>query len=142
MRIRNGARELFGATVLTISIVGCTAIVSSDTPSDDPEQKAVRDGETVFTTEHPTDSGFTASCSQCHAGDGSGLFGPDIRGDDADYLQEQSQGDGPMPVKFPTLTAEQFDDMAAYLRSVCEAASDCEIDDGDQEDDRDADHDQ
>jgi hypothetical protein len=59
--------------------------------------------------------------------DGSGNIGPDIRGDDADHLQDHAQGDASHfeGVKFAALTAQDFADIATYLAGQCAADPDC-----------------
>lgn len=67
------------------------------------------------------------ACASCHDSDGSGLIGPDIRSSTRDHLQEHAQGDGPHPegVKFAALTPGDFDDLALFLASICEADPEC-----------------
>ena len=93
-------------------------------------------GEEIFATARTTTAGADLACAGCHADDGSGNIGPDIRGSGADHLQEHSQGDGPHPegVKFDQLTAENFADIAAYLGEQCAADPDCTPGENDDDD--------
>jgi len=76
-------------------------------------------GQAVFSTEHKTAGGATLACANCHEADGSGIIGPDIRGESGNHLQEHAQGSGRHPdgVKFPDLTPQDFADIAAFLAS-------------------------
>lgn len=102
--------------------------VRSATSSDKAErQAAVTRGETLFETTTITAGGEAQACALCHGADGSGAAGPDIRAEEAAHLREHSQGDGPHPegIKFTALTAADYDDLAAFLASICAMDPEC-----------------
>lgn len=71
----------------------------------------------------PDGGGGEAACANCHSSDGTGGFGPDLHAhSDPEVLQHHAQGAGKHApgIKFPTLTDEDFEDIAAYLAEVAE----------------------
>lgn len=106
--------------------------VRSVESSDSKRQAAATRGATLFETTTTTAGGESQACALCHGSDGSGAFGPDIRSEQASHLREHSQGDGPHPegIKFTSLTAADYDDLAAFLASICEADPECMTDEG------------
>ncbi|MFQ5496117.1 MAG: S8 family serine peptidase, partial [Phycisphaerae bacterium] len=79
-------------------------------------------GATLFLSPQPTNLGVSKACADCHGHDGSGNTAADIRGFSAAALAASAQGfvSHPAPVgrqdvKYPTLTAQDFNDMEAFL---------------------------
>lgn len=118
-------RRLFACLALMSACVSCMTLVVPDDSTMSPDMAAVERGRTLFTTPQTTATGGMAACADCHGTDGSGASAADTRNSDAGHLQDHAQGDFPMPVKFPDLTAEAFADMAAYMLSECQNADDC-----------------
>lgn len=96
--------------------------------SDTAKAAAIARGTTLYFLSTTTHGGQVTSCSTCHGADGSGGVGPDIRPSIAGHLKLHAHDDGPHPegVKFSSLTAADFDDLGAYLTSICEADPNCE----------------
>ncbi|MFQ5463343.1 MAG: hypothetical protein ACE5E5_12055 [Phycisphaerae bacterium] len=97
-------------------------------------------GATLFSTAHATIGGAMLACANCHGTDGSGDFGPDIRGEPGNHLQEHAQGEGRHPdgVKFSSLTQDDFTAIAAFLGGPALGAG---HDDDDHEGDDEGEHD-
>lgn len=144
----NECTPVFPALGLDFVTGACTSNCTNQTvfrrrnleSSDVDRLAAIARGATLYSRTLPVAGGSTASCSACHGADGSGAAGPDVRPSGAGHLRQHAQGDGPHPdgVKFNTLTAADFDDLGAYLRSLCEADDDCEpesVDHGHEEHD-------
>jgi uncharacterized repeat protein (TIGR04052 family) len=103
---------------------------------------AITRGTSLYSTEWETVGAGVLSCLSCHGADGSGGSGPDIRPSSVNHLREHSQQDGPHPdgVKFDDLLASDYDDLGAFLRSICEADPSCEpesVEHGDHGDEHD-----
>lgn len=110
------------ALLSLITVAGCFDL--SPPPNGDvgpTEQTGVARGRSTFTTPRPAVGGQVVACAGCHMQDGAGDIGPDIRESTVDHLIEHAQGDGPHPegVKFTSFTPSDFDEMAAYLESIC-----------------------
>jgi|GEM_PF-5376505 len=119
MRMRRDALFTF---ILAGSCAGCLSLLGP-MPLSDAEQR----GKTLLSSALRTNVGTMQSCASCHGDDATGGIGPDIRAADATHLQAHAQGDAPMPVKYPDLTAADFEDLEAYLSQLCAAAADCTI---------------
>ncbi len=91
-------------------------------------EAAISRGASTFSTPRLTVGGEVLACAGCHGNDGSGGLGPDIRPSALNHLLEHARDEGPHPggVKFAVLTSADFDDLAAYLSSVCESDPGCE----------------
>jgi uncharacterized repeat protein (TIGR04052 family) len=96
--------------------------------SDTERLAAIARGSSAFSTSWQTVGGELLACAGCHGADGSGAVGPDLRPSAAEHLVEHARDDGPHPagVKFVGLTAADFDDLGAFLASLCAADPDCE----------------
>lgn len=92
-----------GTTATTPAAPETTAATS---PSSTPTQ-AAGDAATLFAD----------NCAGCHAADGSGGNGPDLRGEDnVQGIAEQiREGGGSMPAFAGELTDAQIDELAAYV---------------------------
>ncbi len=106
--------------VAIAAFLGGSAVGASEGEEHDIDPSLVGDpltGQTAFSTEHTTAGGAALACSGCHAVDGSGNIGPDIRGESGSHLAAHAQGSGRHPenVKFPELTDQDFMDIAAFL---------------------------
>jgi uncharacterized repeat protein (TIGR04052 family) len=126
--------------------------VGSAAAADNDVEAAITRGQTAFTTTRETAGGSSFACADCHAADGSGDIGPDIRSSTAGHFLEHAQGDGPHPdgIKFDDLTESDFGDIEIFLASICQEDPDCEsgsVDDHDhgdegEDDGEEGDHDE
>ena len=114
-------RNLLLFTLVLVAVVGLAACGGQTTPASTPAATSPAASPTSTPTQTAGDPAaqFAELCAGCHKADGSGGFGPDLRGeDDTGRVAKQiSSGSSGMPSFSGDLTDAQIQALADYVVS-------------------------
>jgi len=114
-------RNLLLFTLVLVAVAGLAACGGQTTPASTPAATSPAASPTSTPTQTAGDPAaqFAELCAGCHKADGSGGFGPDLRGeDDTGRVAKQiSSGGSSMPAFSGDLTDAQIQALADYVVS-------------------------
>lgn len=118
----------WGIALPVALMIGCSTDAVPGGGNGLPLGASLTTGSALFETPQMTNFGVSVSCQTCHGQGGAGGRAPAIRGYSAEVLASFARGDADHPAptgrrdaKFPVLDNQDFEDMAAYLRTEASA---------------------